>query len=152
MDPELARPFITATRDVLSAMADLEVVAGTPYVKKNNMTCGLVSAMIGITGDRQGAFCISFERNTAVHIVTQMLGEAIEDLMLDVQDAMGEITNMISGHARVGLVDMGLKLQGSTPSVIMGENLSISHGTSSRAMVIPFSCEAGAFTLEFSFS
>ena len=152
MDPALARPFITATKDVLSAMADLDVVAGTPYVKKNTMTCGLVSAMIGITGDRQGAFCVSFERDTAVHIVTQMLGEAIEDLMLDVQDAMGEITNMISGHARVGLVDMGLKLQGSTPSVIMGENLSISHGAASKAMVIPFSCEAGAFTLEFSLS
>ena len=87
MDPALAGPSTAATKDVLSARADLDVVAGTPYVKKNTMTCGLVSAMIGITGDRQGAFCVSFERDTAVHIVTQMLGEAIEDLMLDVQDA-----------------------------------------------------------------
>lgn len=34
MDPSLAKPFIKATKDVLSAMAALEVVAGTPYVKK----------------------------------------------------------------------------------------------------------------------
>ena len=152
MDPALAKPFIKATKDVLSAMAALEVVAGTPYIKKDKMARGDVSAVIGITGDKQGTFSISFDRKTAIHIVKQMLGDAIEDIMQDVQDAMGEITNMISGQARVGLVAMGLKLQGSTPSVIMGENLSISHGTSSRAMVIPFSCEAGAFTLEFSFS
>ena len=34
MDPSLAKPFIKATKDVLAAMAALEVVAGTPYVKK----------------------------------------------------------------------------------------------------------------------
>lgn len=151
MDPALAKPFITATRDVLSAMADLEVVAGTPYIKKDNLARGSVSAMIGITGDKQGTFSISFDRKTAVHIVKQMLGDAIEDILTDVQDAMGEITNMISGHARVGLVDMGIKLQGSTPSVIMGDNHTIAYRTSSRAMAIPFSCEAGDFTLEFSF-
>jgi len=80
-----------------------------------------------------------------------MLGDAIEDILQDVQDAMGEITNMISGQARVGLVDMGLKLQGSTPSVIMGDNHTIAHMSSALAIAIPFSCEAGTFTLEFCF-
>lgn len=151
MDPALAKPFIKATKDVLSAMAALEVVAGTPYIKKDKMARGDVSAVIGITGDKHGTFSISFDRRTAIHIVKQMLGDAIEDIMQDVQDAMGEITNMISGQARVGLVDMGLKLQGSTPSVIMGDNHTIAHMTSSLAIAIPFSCEAGTFTLEFCF-
>jgi chemotaxis protein CheX len=80
-----------------------------------------------------------------------MLGDAIEDILQDVQDAVGEITNMISGQARVGLADMGLKLQGSTPSVIMGDNHTIAHMTAAMAVAIPFSCEAGTFTLEFCF-
>jgi chemotaxis protein CheX len=58
---------------------------------------------------------------------------------------------MISGHARVGLVDKGLKLQGSTPSVIMGKDHSIMHKSATRPIAIPFSCEAGNFTLEFCF-
>lgn len=115
------------------------------------MARGDVSAVIGITGDKQGTFSISFDRKTAVHIVKQMLGDAIEDILQDVQDAMGEITNMISGQARVGLADMGLKLQGSTPSVIMGDNHTIAHMSSAVAIAIPFSCEAGTFTLEFCF-
>lgn len=151
MSPELAKPFINATRHVLSSTAALDVMAGTPYVKEGGKASGSVSALIGITGDKCGTFAISFERNTAVYIVRQMLGDAIEDIVRDVQDAMGEITNMISGHARLGLVDMGLKLQGSTPSVIMGDNHTISFGRSSRAIAIPFSCQAGCFTLEFSF-
>jgi chemotaxis protein CheX len=53
MDPALAKPFIKATKDVLSAMASLEVVAGTPYIKKDNIASGDVSAVIGITGDKQ---------------------------------------------------------------------------------------------------
>ncbi|PKN42108.1 MAG: chemotaxis protein CheX [Deltaproteobacteria bacterium HGW-Deltaproteobacteria-18] len=151
MSPDMAKPFISATKHVLSAAAALEVVAGPPYVKKDKVACGCVSALIGITGDRKGTFCISFDKNTAVHIVRQMLGDAIEDVVQDVQDAMGEITNMISGHARVGLVDLGLKLQGSTPSVIMGDNHSISYRASAQAIAIPFSCQAGKFTLEFCF-
>jgi chemotaxis protein CheX len=151
MDPALAKPFIKATKDVLAAMASLDVVAGTPYIKKDKTARGDVSAVIGITGDKHGTFSISFDRKTAVHIVKQMLGDAIEDILQDVQDAMGEITNMISGQARVGLADMGLKLQGSTPSVIMGDNHTIAHMTSAMAVAIPFSCEAGNFTLEFCF-
>jgi len=149
MSPELAKPFISATRHVLSSTASLDVSAGRPYVKQNKSASGSVSALIGITGDKCGTFAISFERNTAVYIVRQMLGDAIEDIVHDVMDAMGEISNMISGHARLGLVDMGLKLQGSTPSVIMGDNHTIAYR--GKAIAIPFSCHAGNFTLEFSF-
>lgn len=151
MSPELAKPFINATKHVLLNTAALEVMAGKPYVKQDKSASGSVSALIGITGDCRGMFAISFDRSTAVHIVRQMLGDAIEDIVQDVQDAMGEITNMISGHARLGLVDMGLKLQGSTPSVVMGDNHTISYRASSRAIAIPFSCQAGSFTLEFCF-
>lgn len=151
MDPALAKPFVKATKDVLTAMASLEVSAGTPFVKKDNIAHGDVSAVIGITGEKNGTFSISFDRKTAVFLVKQMLGDEVEDIVRDVQDAVGEITNMISGQARAGLADMGLKLQGSTPSVIMGDNHSIAHMTSSLAVAIPFSCEAGTFTLEFCF-
>ena len=54
MGPELAKPFINATKHVLFATADLEVVAGPPYLKKDKVACGCVSALIGITGDKRG--------------------------------------------------------------------------------------------------
>ncbi|MDY0274199.1 MAG: chemotaxis protein CheX [Desulfomicrobium sp.] len=151
MDPMHAKPFIKATREVLMAMANFDVTAGTPYIKKDRLARGDVSAVIGITGEKNGTFSISFDRQTAIHLVRQILGDAIEDILYDVQDAVGEIANMISGQARVGLAEMGIKLQGSTPSVIMGDNHTIVHMTSSLAIAIPFTSDAGQFTLEFCF-
>ena len=56
-----------------------------------------------------------------------MLGDDIQDIIQDVQDAVGEITNMVSGQARAGLAEQGLTFSGSTPSVIMGDNHTIAH-------------------------
>lgn len=151
MDPTYAKPFIRATKEILMAMANFDVTANTPYIKKDKIARGDISAVIGITGEKNGTFSISFDQKTAIHLVKQILGDAIEDIVQDVQDAVGEIANMISGQARVGLAEMGVKLQGSTPTVIMGANHSIAHMSSALVMAIPFTCAAGSFTLEFCF-
>lgn len=149
MNPEFAKPFIKATKTVLASMAALEVAAEAPYVKKDNIARGDISAVIGITGDLRGTFSISFDKPTAVYVVKQMLGDAIENILQDVQDAVGEISNMISGQARVGLAEMGVKLQGSTPTVIMGDGHTIAHMSSTKPIAIPFNTQAGTFTVEF---
>ncbi len=150
-DIEIAKPFIEATQNILTSMAMLESNPGKPYVKKEKAAKGDVSAIIGITGERNGTFAISFSKTCAVQIVKRMLGDDIEDIINDVQDAVGEISNMISGHARLGLANMGLKLQGSTPSVVMGDNHMISHMTKAAVVAIPFETEFGSFVVEFCF-
>ena len=78
-----------------------------------------------------------------------MLGDDIEDIIQDSIDAVGEICNMISGQARAGLAGMNIMLQGSTPSVIVGNKHSISHAPGVAVVAIPFATESGNFTLEF---
>ncbi|KHK00319.1 Chemotaxis protein CheX [Desulfovibrio sp. TomC] len=84
-------------------------------------------------------------------MVKSMLGDEISDVMADAKDAVGEITNMISGQARAGLANMGIKMQGSTPTIIFGDNHYISHICKSTVMAIPFSTDNGDFTVEFCF-
>ncbi len=151
MDVELAKPFIKAVTDVLSTMAFITPTAGTPFIKKNNVAQGDVTGLVGITGSGVGSVSISFDKSLAIAIVKNMLGDEVEDLLHDVKDAVGEIANMVSGQARVGLVQHGLTFQGSTPIVIMGDNHTISHMASSPIMAIPFSAEQGNFTIEFCF-
>lgn len=115
MEVELAKPFIKAAVDVLSTMASITPQVGKPYVKKNNLAAGDVSGMVGITGEKNGSVSLSFSKGCAVALVKNMLGEEIEDIMQDVKDAVGELTNMISGQARAGLAEKGLVFQGSTP-------------------------------------
>ena len=148
---EIAKPFIKATISVLSMMAMIEPKPGKPFVKKDNTAEGDVSAVIGFTGDKNGSISVSFSKKTAVALVKAMLGDDVEDIVQDAKDAVGEVTNMISGQARSGLSEMGLNFQGSTPSVIMGDNHTITHVSKSAVMAIPFSTPHGDFTVEFCF-
>lgn len=150
-DIELAKPFVKAVVDILATMAMVEAKAGRPFVKKENTAEGDVTGLVGVTGDRRGSISISFEKACAVQIVKNMLGDAIEDILSDVKDAVGEITNMVSGQARVGLAAAGLTLQSGTPTVIMGDNHVIKHVTTGTVVGIPFSTGAGKFTIEFCF-
>ena len=151
MDVELAKPFVKAAIDVLSTMAFIQPKPGKPFVKKNSVAQGDVTGLVGLTGEKNGSVSLSFTKACAVAIVKNMLGDEIEDIVSDVKDAVGEITNMISGQARAGLAEQGLVFQGSTPSVVMGDNHTISHVSHSPIMAIPFQTEHGEFTIEFCF-
>ncbi len=151
MDVELAKPFIKAAVDVLSTMAFVTPTVGKPYIKKNNVAAGDVSGMVGITGEQNGSVSLSFSKGCAVAIVKNMLGDEIDDIMQDVRDAVGELTNMISGQARAGLAEKGLAFEGSTPTVVMGDGHTISHIAKTPIMAIPFHTPDGDFTIEFCF-
>ncbi len=150
-DVTLAKPFIQAAINVLSAMSGLSPVAGAPFAKKDNKAQGDVSAIVGITGCKSGAIALSFSQSCAIALVKGMLGDAIEDIMADTRDAVGEITNMISGQARASLSEMGIPLQGSTPSVVFGKNHTLTFPGQASVIAVPFTTEHGNFTLEFCF-
>lgn len=147
----IARPFIKATQEILETMAGMSSKAGTPFVKKNNVAKGDVSAIVGVTGDKTGTIAVSFTRSCALALVKGMLGDDIQDILQDTQDAVGEVTNMVSGQARASLAEMGLMLQGSTPTVIVGEGHIIRHISANPVVAIPFTTESGEFTVEFCF-
>ena len=148
---EIAKPFVVATRDILQTMASMTVEAGAPYVKQSMVANGDVSALVGVTGDKKGTIAVSFSKACAVALVKALLGEDIQDLMQDVQDAVGEFTNMVSGQARASLAAKGLTLHGSTPTVVMGANHILRHTATGPVVVIPFTSGAGSFTVEFCF-
>jgi chemotaxis protein CheX len=148
-DVEIAKHFIKATTNILATMAGITATPGKPYVKKDQVASGDISAIIGVTGPRNGTISVSFSSASATALVVGMLGEDVGDMNQDMQDAVGEVTNMISGQARASIAGEGLTLQGSTPSVIMGKNHTIHHMTKAVVMAIPFTTPDGDFTVEF---
>lgn len=147
----VAKSFITATVNVLSTMASIKPVAGKPFVKNDAVGLGDVSALVGLTGDKRGSVAVTFPKATAIAVVRGLLGDDIQDIINDTKDTVGEICNMISGQARAHLAEAGISMQGSTPSIIFGDNHSISHMSSSAVVAIPFTSPAGDFIVEFCF-
>ncbi|MBU1002882.1 MAG: chemotaxis protein CheX [Proteobacteria bacterium] len=149
-DAKIVRPFLDAVQNVISTMARIEVSAGKPFVKKDTIAHGDVTGVISMSGDRAGTISVTFTRECALAVVSNMIGEKIIELNHDISDAVGELTNMISGQARRGLQQDGLTMEAGIPTVVMGANHSISHITKSPLLAIPFSTVHGTFTVEVS--
>jgi chemotaxis protein CheX len=151
VDVRYINPFINATLNVLETMAYTKAVAGRPYLKKNRVAPGDVSGVIGLTGDVSGSISVSFTEKSILAIVSSMFGEEMKRLNEEIEDAVGEITNMISGQARQELEGLGMSLRAAIPTVIMGKSHTITHVTTHPIIAIPFTTANGGFAIEVCF-
>lgn len=147
MDVKLINPFINATLNVLQTMAFIKCQAGKPYLKKDSVAQGDVSGVIGFTGESNGTISVTFDELCILKVVSNMFGEEMKELNDEVSDAVGEITNMISGQARQELETMGRLFHGAIPSVITGKNHKIESTAKGPKIAIPFTTDAGTFTI-----
>jgi len=148
MDVKFINPFLEGTVEVLTKMAFVNPKPGKPYLKKNNLAKGDVSGIIGITGTIRGSLALSFSTGSILKIVSNMLGEEITLINGDIRDAVGEITNMVSGAARKRIEAMGYSLSASIPTVVSGKEHSIMHVMGGPSVVIPFEMEGGSFVVD----
>jgi chemotaxis protein CheX len=151
MDVKFINPFITATLHVLKTISATEIEAGKPFLKKDKYARGDVTGVIGLIGDVRGSISVTFTEKCILTIVSKMFGEDQKILNDEIKDAVGEISNMISGQARQALEGLGRNLKAAIPMVIMGKDHSICHITSHPIIAIPFNTPAGAFMIEVCF-
>ncbi|MDR1397627.1 MAG: chemotaxis protein CheX [Desulfarculales bacterium] len=142
--------FIRSAVTVLKTMAFTEAKPGKPYNKTDHAGGGDVSGIIGMTGPSDGSMSISFTRECILNIVSSMFGEQMGEINEEVEDAVGEITNMICGDARRQLEEKGITIKGAIPTVITGPGHVVKHITNNPVIAIPFRTERGTFALEIS--
>jgi chemotaxis protein CheX len=82
----------------------------------------------------------------------KMLGEKPDSIDSDVQDMVGEITNMICGGAKNELGQKGYDFGMATPVVVSGKNHTINHQVDGKKMEMPFSHATGMLYLEMCFN
>lgn len=148
MDVRFINPFLDGAKEVLKTMAFIDATAGKAYLKKGDVAHGDVSGIIGITGDAIGSLAVSFHTNCICGIVSNMLGETHTEPTREVLDAVGELTNMISGVARTHMERNGLSVYAAIPSVVVGIGHTINHILKAPSIVIPFSTPQGDFVVD----
>jgi len=85
-----------------------------------------ISVIIGLASDKlEGVFIVSYDKRIIFEFMKNMLGEEVNEVNQEVIDASGEITNQMSGVFRRELEKAGLKLEGSTPSIVTGKEYNI---------------------------
>ena len=148
MNVQFINPFLEGTMDVLRTMAMVEPIVGKPYVRKGNKAKGDVSGIIGLTGSARGSLALSFSEKSILMIVSNMLGEKHMEINDEVRDAVGEITNMISGVARKKLESQGYNIAAAIPTVVSGKDHVILHVLGGPSIIIPFELAHGAFYVD----
>lgn len=155
MDAGFVNAYLTAVQNVFKTMLATSITMGKPALKTNRLTSSDINGMIGFAGDKKGTFSLSFNKSAAKFIYGTFIGEEIADITPDVVDAIGELTNIISGQFRVEIEKLGFKLTAALPTVIVGHNIEINFITKVPVITLPFTFDAGgepgSLFLDFSF-
>ena len=120
-EEELARYVIAATKDVFSTMVMMELEDNYPLREPVTKLQFSITGMIGMAGTYSGILSIHCPQQLALTITSNMLGMDVDEAGEDVNDALGEIANMLGGHVKQVLSKGGLDLNLSIPTVISGE-------------------------------
>jgi len=152
MNAEFVNPFIISLVNVLKTMAHIELQIGKPRKKMDATAMGDVSGLIGMVGSNiAGSMSITFEEGLALQVMQGMLGEKPDSLNDEVNDMVGEITNMVAGGAKKDLAKKGFDIGMATPIVVSGKDHTINHKVNGHKMIMPFKAEGGKAYIEICF-
>ncbi len=138
MDVKYINPFIVATQTVFKTMLGVNVDMGKPILKSVNSTSGEITGIMGLVGDRKGTVAISLRNKGAMFIFKTLIGDECSEITPEVVDAIGELTNIISGQARKEFEKSGINLKAAIPMVVVGKDLEMNFITKIPIISLPF--------------
>ncbi len=138
MDAKYANPFVVGAKHVFKTMFDIELLDKAPYPKNGTRTTADVTGVMGFTGDRRGSMSFNMTASGALAIYEKLMNVEFTEITPEIVDAMGELTNIISGQARKELEKESLHLTAHVPMVFVGKNVEISLVTKGTIVTIPF--------------
>lgn len=81
-------------------------------------------------------------------ITSNFLGIEIDEINSDVEDAVGELANMMGGDIKAYLSGTGRDIELSLPTTVAGSEYDFQPSRNAERLAIPFVCDAGEFSVE----
>ena len=108
-----------------------------------------IAGSVGFIGVVTGVVFIYSTVDFARHLTRRMLGaEATVTGEEMINDAFGELTNMIVGHIKSRLGDRGIQCVLTIPSILRGSHFTIESTSSTRRRVSAFRCAGSPVVVE----
>lgn len=144
MDSTYIVPFIKSAKNLFETMFSIPLTCGTPTVKEGGASYD-VSAIIGFTGEVEGAVVLSFPEAVARRLVSLFTGSepASQEALCD---AVGELANMVAGGAKANFPNKKVSI--SCPSVVIGSKHVVQGKKDMVTVSIPASSDCGEFAIE----
>jgi chemotaxis protein CheX len=136
------RPFVDAAQTVLEQALSAEVVPEEPTLASKSVVSRGVASIVGVTGEAHGSVLFDMSLTIAKKVAGQMNGETMSELGDLGKDTLSELASMITGRAITILNDAGHELKVSPPTLLTGDNMTIS-GLELETLVVPLRTALG---------
>lgn len=124
---EIINPFLNSSRDIFSQVGNVQMEQKDAYVRKEIQLKDNLGIVIGITGDLKGQVIINLPIKIGKKIASNMMGGMpIATLDNIAKSAISEMGNMIMGNSATNLYNLGIKVDITPPSIILGKEMNYS--------------------------
>jgi chemotaxis protein CheX len=138
-EEDLVKQFHSDVQDVFTTMVGVEDLLHVPLqVDPKTHFSECITAMVGFAGLYNGLVSLHVPQKLALSFTSSMIGMEVTELNEDVNDALGEIANMIAGSFKHHLSKDGHEVRLSTPSVVTGKEYVISSGSIANTLTLLF--------------
>lgn len=151
VDVSYINPFIEAVDTVFSTMLNVKPRRNGLKVSDGRASGSVLTSLVGLSGQVSGVVALRFPPQTALKLAGRMLGTEMGDVSDEVTDAISELVNMVAGSAKARFnhdppLELGL------PTVVEGTGYKLKYPTKSVWLEVPFSSDAGDFTMEVTYN
>lgn len=127
MNVKFLNPFVEAAFSVLEAEVGIKNPQRGPLsLQRSACTANDVTALISIVGQVQGIVLYSLSQATAITIVSEIMGQPFVEFDDLAQSGIGELANVITGHASKRMSEADYEVKISPPTLILGKGTLIS--------------------------
>lgn len=145
---EISDKIIESVIEIFSTMVMMEIAVNGDFQKSCLPLNESISGVIGLAGTHKGVLAIHIPNQVAMAITGSFLGMDVDEMNADVEDAVGELANMLGGNVKAILSEKGRDIDLSLPSTIIGKHYDFQPTREAERIVIPFACAAGEFVID----
>ena len=150
-EERLTKLLTQDVQEIFSSMVGVEdILYLPPQMDLTNHFKDCLTAMVGLAGSYSGLVSIHVPWPLALSFTSLMLGMEVTEIDDDVNDAMGEIANMIAGSFKQHLSKGGSDIQLSTPSVVNGSDYTVSSGSNIENITLKLATDEEWFMVSLS--
>ena len=139
----MAQALVEVAVEVFDTMIGKPLVPSAQPSMNTNRPEATVVGTVGFAGSANGLVSFGTSRAAAVEITAAMLGLDPADVTNDdMPDAVGEVTNMITGSFRTRMAKDGKGWSITMPVVTVAEDMLVRYSSSAIRMLCPFTMGA----------
>ncbi|MEW6368637.1 MAG: chemotaxis protein CheX [Acidobacteriota bacterium] len=143
MDRDSAiRNLIEATREVFGKMITIPLGEDPTFETEAEARRCEIVGMVSLAGRSMGVVSLHCSPRLGLLIASNLLGSPVTEVGEELEDAVGEVTNMVAGNFKTRMSQEGEMFDLSVPTVIMGKDFSVKTMTGAPTLVLGFRWES----------